>query len=77
MALARVFDVPPPPPGAKTAPAPIERKDRVDIPGRGDAAKQAARAFFSHGGYDVRSINWGPDQGGKPELVVYLAKKDG
>ena len=75
MALLRVFDVPPTPAGGKGSPA-IERAGRVTLMSDGDRAKDEARTLLEATGVAVRSLNWGPNELGVPELIAYVTPKE-
>lgn len=72
----KLFEVPPYPPnfrpGIDTPPSPIAREAfGVDAPAE-DQAKTAAVEWLAARGKKVRSIGWGPGDGGKPQLIAYV-----
>jgi hypothetical protein len=77
MSKLRVFQLPAP---TKDDPRPVpkEWEEPITIAGDGDQAKKAAMTMLKESGFDVRSMNWGPDANPTkaPVLIAYVAKKE-
>ncbi len=76
MAKLRLFEVPPATP-KDPRPSAVEVDGPIVIAASGEAAKTAAYALLRAHGYNVRSMNWGPDSNPTkpPVLIAYVAKK--
>lgn len=77
MATLHIYEVDRP---TEAVPRPEPRKleEVATVTADGDKAKRAAKTMLEESGWDVRSLNWGPDPSdvSKPHVLhAYVSKK--